>query len=94
MDAGEKLHFKLVFRPEREGKHSFQFPVSLEGIPLDAAKNLRMPVSAKGLKPTLAFESTEIDFGRSIVNRDPCNLKQYRGEFVLRNASEKVRYTP
>lgn len=88
--AGGTLRFDLVFRPRRPGEHSFSLPLSLEGIPPDGAKRLRVPVSAVGLKPTLTFASTEVDFGRKVVSRDPCALKQYQGEFVLRNASDKV----
>lgn len=89
--GGDTLRCKLVFRPERPGEHSFQLPLSLEGIPSDSAKHLSVLVSAVGLKPTLTFTSTEVDFGRRVVSRDPCALKQYQGEFVLRNASGKVR---
>lgn len=89
--AGDTLRFDLVFRPQRPGEHSFSLPLSLEGIPPDGAKRLRVPVSAVGLKPTLTFASTEVDFGRKVVSRDPCALKQYQGEFVLRNASDKAR---
>lgn len=89
--AGDTLRFDLVFRPQRPGEHSFSLPLSLEGILPDGAKRLRVPVSAVGLKPTLTFASTEVDFGRNVVSRDPCALKQHQGEFVLRNASDKVR---
>ena len=87
---GDTLCFKLVFRPLRPGEHSFQLPLSLEGIPPDGSKHLRVPVSAAGLRPTLTFTSTEVDFGRRVVSRDPCGLNQYQGEFLLRNASDKV----
>eukprot|EP00903_Cladosiphon_okamuranus_P009303 g8875.t1 len=56
---GDTLRFDLVFRPQRPGEHSFSMPLSLEGIPPDGAKRLRVPVSAVGLKPTLTFTSTE-----------------------------------
>lgn len=79
-----------MFLPEQPGEHGFQFPLSFEGIPPDGAKHLQVPVSAKGLKPTLTFGSTKFDFGRTIVSRDPSILKQYQGEFTLRNASDKV----
>lgn len=91
MAAGETLCFKFVFRPEQPREHSFSLPLSLEGIPSEGAKGLRVPVSAVGLIPTLTFVSTEVDFGRRVVSRDPCSLKQYQGEFVLKNASEKAR---
>lgn len=87
---GDTLCFKLVFRPLRPGEHSFQLPLSLEGIPPDGSKRLRVPVSAAALRPTLTFTSTEVDFGRRVVSRDPCGLNQYQGEFLLRNASDKV----
>lgn len=87
---GDTLCFNLVFRPLRPGEHSFQLPLSLEGIPPDGSTHLRNPVSAAGLRPTLTFTSTEVDFGRRVVSRDPCGLNQYQGEFSLRNASDKV----
>lgn len=90
--AGDTLSFNLVFRPLRFGDHAFSFPLSLEGIPSDGAKHLRVPVSAVGLRPTLTFVSTEVDFGRKVVSRDPCALKQYQGEFIFRNASDKASY--
>lgn len=90
MAPGDTLCFKLVFRPLRPGEHSFQLPLSLEGIPPDGSKRLRVPVSAAALRPTLTFTSTEVDFGRRVVSRDPCGLNQYQGEFLLRNASDKV----
>lgn len=80
-----------MFRPQRPGEHSFSLPLSLEGIPPDGARGLRVPVSAVGLKPTLTFASTEVDFGQKVVSRDPSALKQYQGEFLLRNASDKAR---
>lgn len=88
--AGDTLRFGLTFRPERPREHSFQLPLSLEGIPSEGTRRLCVPVHAVGLKPTLKFTSTEVDFGRRIVSRDPCALKQYQGEFVLKNVSEKV----
>ena len=91
MVAGDTLSFNLVFCPQRPGEHSFSLPLSLEGIPPDGAKHLRALVSAVGLKPTLTFASTEVDFGQKIVSRDPSSLKQYQGEFLLRNASDKAR---
>lgn len=91
MVAGDLFHFYLVYRPERLGAHDFQLPLSLEGVPPGGAERLRVPVTAAGLEPTLTFLSTEVDFGRTLVSRDPCALKQYQGEFVLRNASDKVR---
>lgn len=92
MVAGDTLSFKLVFRPLRAAEHSFSLPLSLEGIPASdgLARRLRVPISAAGLKPTLTFVSTEVDFGRKVVSRDPCALKQYQGEFVFRNASDKA----
>lgn len=91
MAAGDRLTFNLVYRPESPGEHTFQIPLSLEGIPPENVARLRVPVTAAALKPTLTFLSTLVDFGRCVVSRDPCALKQYQGEFVLRNASGKVR---
>ncbi|CAM9549759.1 unnamed protein product, partial [Sphacelaria rigidula] len=85
-----RLSFNLVYRPERPGEHIFELPMSLEGIPPEHVTRLRLQVTAVALKPTLTFASTVVDFGSRVVSRDPCALKQYQGEFLLRNASEKV----
>ncbi|CAM9417866.1 unnamed protein product, partial [Hapterophycus canaliculatus] len=63
--AGDTLSFNLIFRPLRPVEHSFSLPLSLEGISASdgLARRLRVPVSAVGLKPTLTFVSTEVDFG-------------------------------
>lgn len=87
---GGQLSFTLIYWPERSGQHYFQLPLSLEGIPPDVVGGLGIPVTATGLKPTLIFDSTELDFGSKVVSRDPCALKQYQGEFLLKNASEKA----
>jgi len=80
---------EMTYQPVALAQHTYELPLSLQGMPTGSVKALRRAVVAEAIKPRMLMSSAAVDFNKRVVVSANMKSFTYTQDVTLTNCDDK-----